>query len=114
MKIGICILTYMGVDNYGALVSIAPKAEEVGFDSVWVSEHLFNMGYIGARIGGRPYYEAMTVLTHVAAMTSQDTSGDLGPYPAIPQPGATGQGGGHIGRDLPREGGAWPGRGPDG
>ena len=71
MKFGICIPTNMGIENFRALMSIGPKAEELGFDSVWVSEHLFNAGYIGERIGGRPYYEPLTVLTYLAAMISR-------------------------------------------
>lgn len=71
MKFGICIPTNLGIENFRALMSIGPKAEELGFDSVWVSEHLFNVGYIGERIGGRPYYEPLTVLSYLAAMTSR-------------------------------------------
>ena len=70
MKFGICIPTNMGIEDFGALVGIAPKAEELGFDSVWVSEHLFNVDYIRDRLGGKPYYEPLTVLAYLASMTS--------------------------------------------
>ena len=35
MKFGICIPTNMGIQNFRALMSIAPKAEELGFD--WIT-----------------------------------------------------------------------------
>ncbi|MBM3924592.1 MAG: LLM class F420-dependent oxidoreductase [SAR202 cluster bacterium] len=71
MKFGICLPTNKGITDFRALISIAPKAEELGFDSVWVSDHLFNIGYIAKGLGNRPYYDPMTVLTYAAAITSK-------------------------------------------
>ncbi len=61
-------------NNHGAsiqdIVALAAAAESMGFRSVWVSEHLFHASYVAERLGTRPYHEALTVLTAVAAATS--------------------------------------------
>ena len=49
---------------------MAVCCEDLGFDSVWASEHVFNVSYVYDRIGDKPYYEPLTVLTYVAAKTS--------------------------------------------
>ncbi len=40
-------------------------------DSVWVHDHVFNVGHVLDRIGGRPYYEPLTLLSFVAARTER-------------------------------------------
>jgi alkanesulfonate monooxygenase SsuD/methylene tetrahydromethanopterin reductase-like flavin-dependent oxidoreductase (luciferase family) len=47
------------------------RAEELGLDSVWVHDHVFNVGRVFDRIGGRPYYEPLTFLSFVAARTTR-------------------------------------------
>ena len=47
------------------------RAEELGYDSVWVNHHILNVGYIYDRLENRPYYDALTFLTWVAAMTKR-------------------------------------------
>ena len=47
------------------------RAEALGFDSVWVNHHILNVGYVRERLGDRPYYDALTTLTWVAARTSR-------------------------------------------
>ena len=49
---------------------MATRAEKLGFDSVWASEHVFNVSYVQERIGNRPYYEPLTILSYVAATTN--------------------------------------------
>jgi probable F420-dependent oxidoreductase len=51
------------------VIDLAVRAEELGFDSVWASEHVFNVSYVYDRIGDKPYYEPLTVLAYVAAVT---------------------------------------------
>ena len=56
-------------DAHG-VVDLAVRAEELGYESVWASEHVFNVSYVYDRIGNRPYYEPLTMLTYVAANTT--------------------------------------------
>lgn len=71
MKIGISLLNNWGIEDAQALVGLAVRAEELGFDSVWVHDHVFNVGHVFDRIGGRPYYEPLTLLSFVAARTQR-------------------------------------------
>ena len=69
MRIGVSLLNNQGIENAHALVDMASRADELGFDSVWVHDHVFNVGHVLDRIGGRPYYEPLTFLSFVAART---------------------------------------------
>jgi probable F420-dependent oxidoreductase len=69
MKIGFSLLNNWGIEDVQALVGLAERAEELGFDSVWTHDHVFNVGHVFDRIGGRPYYEPLTLLSFVAART---------------------------------------------
>ena len=69
MKIGFSLLNNWGIEDAQALVDLAVRAEELGFDSVWVHDHVFNVGHVLDRIGGKPYYEPLTLLSFVAART---------------------------------------------
>jgi probable F420-dependent oxidoreductase len=71
MKIGFSLLNNYGIDDVHALVDLAVRAEELGFDSVWVHDHVFNVGHVLDRIGGKPYYEPLTLLSYVAARTTR-------------------------------------------
>jgi alkanesulfonate monooxygenase SsuD/methylene tetrahydromethanopterin reductase-like flavin-dependent oxidoreductase (luciferase family) len=71
MKIGFSLLNNWGIDDAEALVGLAVRAEELGLDSVWVHDHVFNVGHVFDRIGGRPYYEPLTLLSFVAARTTR-------------------------------------------
>ena len=69
MKFGICLPDSWGVEDVHSIFRLATSAEELGFDSLWVSEHVFNVSYVYDRIGNRPYYEPLTILSYVAAIT---------------------------------------------
>src|SRR5438128_4496633 len=69
MRIGVSLLNNQGIIDARALVDLAPRAEELGFDSVWVHDHVFNVRHVFDRIGGKPYYEPLTLLSFVAART---------------------------------------------
>jgi probable F420-dependent oxidoreductase len=69
VRIGVSLLNNQGIEDAHALVDMASRADELGFDSVWVHDHVFNVGHVLDRIGGRPYYEPMTFLSFVAART---------------------------------------------
>jgi probable F420-dependent oxidoreductase len=71
MRIGFSLLNNWGIEDAQALVGLATRAEELGFDSVWVHDHVFNVGHVFDRIGGRPYYEPLTLLSFVAARTQR-------------------------------------------
>ena len=72
----------------------ARRAEELGFDSVWLSDHFF---YTFTRYGGDPTpipaIEPMTALAALAAMTSRVRLGNAGALRAVPPPGAPGEDG---------------------
>jgi probable F420-dependent oxidoreductase len=71
MRFGFVLPNNWGIDDVGAVVDLARRAENAGFDSVWVNHHLLNVGYVGDRLGERPYHDALTVLTWAAASTSR-------------------------------------------
>src|SRR5712691_7759699 len=69
MRIGCSLLNNQGIEDVQALVDLAVRAEELGFHSVWAHDHVFNVGHVFDRIGGKPYYEPLTLLSFVAART---------------------------------------------
>jgi probable F420-dependent oxidoreductase len=71
MQIGISLQNNWGVEDVQSLVHLARKAEEWGFASVWVHDHVFNAAHVYNRIGTKPYYEPLTLLSYVAACTQQ-------------------------------------------
>ena len=71
MKFGFCLPHNWGVENVDSIFRLATNAEDLGYDSVWVSEHVFNVSYILDRIGNRPYYDPLGILTYVAAITKK-------------------------------------------
>ena len=70
MKIGYSLSNNQGMEDIQGVMDLAVCCEDLGFDSVWASEHVFNVSYVYDRIGDKPYYEPLTVLTYVAAKTS--------------------------------------------
>jgi len=75
MKIGFSLCNNQGIADVQALVGLATRADELGLDSVWVHDHVFNVGHVLQRIGDKPYYEPLTLLSYVAARTSRVTLG---------------------------------------
>jgi probable F420-dependent oxidoreductase len=71
MKFGVCLPNNWGVEDVESIFLLAIRAEELGYDSVWVSEHIFNVSYVHDRIGSKPYYEPLTILSAVAALTKR-------------------------------------------
>ena len=71
MKFGYVTPQNWGVENPQDVVDLALRAEELGYDSVWVNHHILNVGYIYDRLEDRPYYDALTFLTWVAALTER-------------------------------------------
>ena len=71
MKIGFSLLNNWGIDDVHALIDLAVRAEALGLDSVWAHDHVFNVAHVLDRIGDRPYYEPLTLLSYVAARTER-------------------------------------------
>jgi probable F420-dependent oxidoreductase len=71
MRIGFSLLNNQGIEDVQTLVDLAARADDLGFDSVWVHDHVFNVGHVLERIGRGPYYEPLTFLSFVAARTTR-------------------------------------------
>ena len=75
MKLGVTIPNNWGVEDPKQVLEFGPLAESLGYDSVWVMDHLFNTGYIRERLEDKPYYHPMSTLSYLAATTSKVTLG---------------------------------------
>ena len=71
MKFGITMPNSWGIEDPQQALAFGPLAEDLGFDSVWVMEHLFNTGYIKERLQDRHYYHPLATLTYMAATTKK-------------------------------------------
>ena len=71
MRFGFTLPNNWGLDDPRSVVDLGVRAEAAGYDSVWVNHHVLNVGYVGQRLGSRPYYDALTILTWVAARTER-------------------------------------------
>ena len=71
MQIGFSLSNNQGIEEVQDIVRLAVRAEALGLDSVWASDHVFNVSYVLERIGNRPYYDPLTILTYIAARTER-------------------------------------------
>ncbi len=71
MEFGVTIPNNWGLEDPRTVIEFGPMAEELGYDSVWVMDHLFNTGYIRERLDDKPYYHPMATLSHISALTSK-------------------------------------------
>ena len=71
MQIGISLHNNWGIEDVQAMVQLASRAEALGFASIWVHDHVFNAGHVFHRIGDKPYYEPLSLLSYVAARTER-------------------------------------------
>ena len=71
MKFGFIVPHNYGLADPQDIVDVAIRAESLGFNSVWVNHHVLHAGYVLERLGSKPYYDALTVLTYVAAVTKK-------------------------------------------
>ncbi len=69
MKFGVTFPNSWGIEDPKVLFDLGIRAEELGYDSLWTSEHVFNVSYVGARLGNAPYYDSLLSLTYLAAIT---------------------------------------------
>jgi len=69
MKLGVCVPNYGEASTPDAIQRIAVEAEQLGFDSVWCTDHL-----LMPRNSGTPYeriFESITMLAYLAGVTSK-------------------------------------------
>jgi len=71
MKFGFSLSNNQGIEDVQSIIRLATRAEALGFDSVWASDHVFNVSYVYERIGDRPYYDPLTILSYIAAVTTR-------------------------------------------
>ena len=71
MKFGITMPHGFGIEDPQQALSFGPLAEDLGFDSVWVMEHVFNIDFIKERLQDKPYYHPLATLTYMAATTKK-------------------------------------------
>ena len=70
MRFGVCLPQYgrdVGIDD---LCAVATDAEAMGFDSLWVSDHIITPGHMHGSVGP-VFFDAFVVLSHVSAMTTR-------------------------------------------
>lgn len=81
MKIGVALPHYdppTGSVDPAEVASIAQKAEQLGFDSVWVSDHLmFDLAKYGGSADAIGALDPFVTLTHLAAVTKRITLGTM-------------------------------------
>lgn len=71
MKFGITIPNNFGIADVKQVLAFGPLAEELGYDSIWVMDHLFNAGYIRQRLDDKPYYHPLATLSYLSATTER-------------------------------------------
>ena len=71
MEFGVTVPNNWGVEDPQEVIKFGVLAEELGYDSIWVMDHLFNNGYIRERLDDKPYYHPMATLSHISALTSR-------------------------------------------
>lgn len=71
MRFGFVLPNNWGHDDPVEVAGLGVEAERLGIDSVWVNHHVVNAGYIADRLGDKPYHDALTMLTWVAAQTER-------------------------------------------
>jgi alkanesulfonate monooxygenase SsuD/methylene tetrahydromethanopterin reductase-like flavin-dependent oxidoreductase (luciferase family) len=69
MQFGVTIPNNWGITDPQQVVALGPMAEDLGYDSIWVMDHLFNTGYIRERLDDKPYYHPLATLSYLAATT---------------------------------------------
>jgi len=70
MKFGITIPHYYQFPSKKAITEVAQKAEELGYDSIWVTDHIGIPKPYVARFG-EVFYEPLMVLSYLTAVTGR-------------------------------------------
>jgi probable F420-dependent oxidoreductase len=64
-----------GVEDVHDVVALGQQAEQLGFDSIWTMDHLFNIGFVRDRLDNKPYFHPLGILSFLAARTTTITLG---------------------------------------
>jgi alkanesulfonate monooxygenase SsuD/methylene tetrahydromethanopterin reductase-like flavin-dependent oxidoreductase (luciferase family) len=67
MKFGVTTPNNWGIEDPQQVLALGPLAEALGYDSIWVMDHLFNNGYIRERLDDKPYYYPLATLSYLSA-----------------------------------------------
>ena len=70
MKFGIMLPHYRTVASTEAINKMAKRTEELGYDSIWVTD-LIMVPHVALALFGPSFYEATAVLSYVAGITSK-------------------------------------------
>jgi probable F420-dependent oxidoreductase len=70
LKVGVILPTYRRLASVENIRLAAQLSESLGFDSVWVTDHVV-VPASSVEAFGPSFYEAVTVMSYVAAMTSR-------------------------------------------
>lgn len=71
MKVGVTIPNNWGIADPQHVLALGPLAETLGYDSIWVMDHMFNTGYIRERLDDKPYYHPLATLSYLSATTQR-------------------------------------------
>jgi probable F420-dependent oxidoreductase len=71
MHVGVTIPNNWGVEDPRDVIAIGELAEELGYDSLWVMDHLFHTGFVSERLGTRPYFHPLATLSALSMTTSR-------------------------------------------
>ena len=71
MRIGYVTPNSWGIADPHQVVALAVRAEQLGAASVWVSHHVLHDGFVGERLGRKPYYDPLVMLTAMATATTR-------------------------------------------
>jgi probable F420-dependent oxidoreductase len=75
MRIGYVVPNSWGLDRMDEVIDLGVRAESMGADSLWVSHHLLHVGFVGERLGRRPYFDPLITLAILAGATSKSRLG---------------------------------------
>lgn len=71
MEFGITVPNNWGIADPSEVINIGKFYEDIGFDSMWTMDHLFNIGYIGKRLNYKPYYHPLGTLSCISPLTKR-------------------------------------------
>ncbi len=75
MKYGLLLPHFGEQADRDKLLEGSQRAEELGFDSVWVRDHLVFEPHGEMEKPNRTFYDALTTLTAIGAVTETDRAG---------------------------------------
>jgi probable F420-dependent oxidoreductase len=70
MRFGYVTPNSWGLDHPQQVVQLAVQAESLGAHSLWVSHHVLHRGFIGERLGRKPYHDPLIMLGAFATATT--------------------------------------------